>query len=584
MSSLFGFGKNESITDFSNAEIDKIVPKNFILVPSGTYQDQQHRAWETNKSVRAINQLARSIEAVGATSINESMLAKGGGVLHVGRGSQGSIAIPGSWSGKRGIFMLVIDFYMRAGSVERYIIQGFTDSGEFTNNLIAPQLTFYVNNIVNLRPFTTTVGGVAKGTGYSLQRNYQPLQRFGLDSSNATPASTLLLRPQDILSRTSNSQLTVNDGYSVTDNSLALGAGLQTSRRMNSIPSTMSTRLINSYISAAVSSVDDYDVTMGDIAEKAHGDVAENEAIDDSFLQLLRGHSAFNRTNFTWSTLSKAVPGIESVRPVMSAAPATYRLSESNRSDVFTRSNDTTHTVVNLQSSIPSLMLECMIASCSFRAHNLTHDHQVAFQFVSLQAFDESIESSAALKFEARFKREVAPVLSNSTVPVEFDMVVDCQFNGDFSVRLKVGDEEETSMVSPAFCDTLYAPVMSGNEQHATAVADTLATTCAALADSVLTTAARGVAKQMGAVDSRDFSTDGIKSGDIIGMGMSNGSIRQGGAGQSAAQSQDSALSRLIGGSANPLASSLSNLGQGGSGTSNSILGGGGGTRRGWNG
>lgn len=246
LSSSRPFGGSSTLHDFSSPEVDKIVPISFILAPSGTYKDQHHRSWENNRSLKAINEINDSIRRTNATKVSPTMVSAAGGLLAVSGQSQGNVLIPNGWGTQRGIFILGLDFYMRNGEINRYYVQGMTDSGEFTDRNIAPNLTFYVNNVMMLRPLTRTIAGVSGAAGWTLSKNYQPLTRFGDQVSEANAPLTTLVRPRDMFARLSNSQMRSTDGFKVVDDSIKLGgADMSTSKRTNSIPSTMAARVMN---------------------------------------------------------------------------------------------------------------------------------------------------------------------------------------------------------------------------------------------------------------------------------------------------------------------------------------------------
>ncbi|MGZ7196804.1 hypothetical protein ACXWOC_11505, partial [Streptococcus pyogenes] len=70
-------------------------------------------------------------------------------LMSLSSSSQGEIAIPNQWDTCRGIFMLMLDFRMRDGNTIRYVIQGFTETAEFSERAIDPNLVFYVNNSIS---------------------------------------------------------------------------------------------------------------------------------------------------------------------------------------------------------------------------------------------------------------------------------------------------------------------------------------------------------------------------------------------------------------------------------------------------
>lgn len=512
--------------------VDSVVPIRFSLIRSGTYQPQHRRAWEVTATGATLSRIVDSIGRLRQTEVNPGLVGSLGGLMSLSTQSQGEIAIPNQWDTSRGIFMLMLDFRMRDGNTVRYVIQGFTETSEFSEQFIAPDLTFYVNNSISYMFKTRMVSGIAQSQGLLMQSDYHPLQSFDAVGSGMKTgwgsvqpdqlSSKTLIRPQDIVSNIANTSLLMEGVETVEDHSTLLGGGgvVQSSSRSNAMGSTMASRLLNAFNSAHAGMADQHDISTGDVADRAFNELVEQDAAYDLFLKMLANQkNGMGTASFTYRQLESMVPGVtdSKVRTITINNGRGMQMHQKHDSMTFGKQSLSAVGAANLQVALPSLMVECMLFSVSFTAVSNTSTMDVVFGNIVPQAFDQETSMTQWRKFEHRFKTEIIPLLrGNQKYPL--DMVVNCQFNGEFHLKITIAEEEVLEFISPTFCDGLISPVITSDEKAAHALSNEMITACEAVSDQLLINQERKTKGVLTGVDKLTPNVSQFKQGDVLSM------------------------------------------------------------------
>lgn len=516
--------------------VDSVKPIKFSLIRSGTYQPQHRRCWEVTATGTTLSNVVENIGRLRQTSVNPGLVGALGGLMSMSTSSQGEIAIPNQWDQTRGIFMLMLDFQMRDGVTIRYVVQGYTETPEFSAHYIDPNLVFYVNNSISYTFKTRMVSGVAAGQGLMMQANYHPLQAFddmssgmGAGMGNKFGAASVaikpkvLIRPQDIVSNMANSNLLIDGVEVVEDFSQQLGGAgpsLQSSTRSNAVGSTMASRLLNAFNNSHASLSGRFDISAGDVADQAFNELVEQDAAHDLFLRMLSNHKNGSGTSsFTYRQLEGLVPGIsdDTIRTITVNNGRGVQMHQKHDSMTFGKQSSSAIAAANLQVSLPSLMVECMLFSLSFTAVSNTPTMEVVFSNVVPQAFDQELSLKQWRVFEHRFKTEIIPLLRGpNKYPV--DMMVNCQFNGELMLKITVAEEEVLEFISPTFCDGLLSPVITSDEASAMSLSQEMMTMCEAVSDQLQLNQERSTKTVLSGVDKLSPDVSRFKQGDVLQM------------------------------------------------------------------
>lgn len=459
--------------------VDKIVPNNFILIKSGTYQPQMLRSWDVAGNMNQVNSLANHILQSGATSLNPNLVASAApGLMRVSASHQGVIPIANDWNNERGVFVLVLDVHYRVGAVMRWIVQGHTDEPAFNDTQISPSLNFYINNVFALTPMQIQYGGHSV-TGMTLTDNFQMVSGFSATHGHR-PSGHVLIRPQDIMTNIANQDLKSAVG-NVFDTTYLAGTRPQTSRLSNNVSSTMFSKVVNTWNEAA--NTIHTSASTGDIAENAYGLLIERDPSMDVFMNILTAANQSLGTatlNFTFSQLQAAVPNIQMARTPVSMNGARLSFSHSGNSQHFAGQDSKTQLAVDLQAMIPTMMIESLLAGVSF---TITNDKGY-YEFIphSAQAFSVETDKRQLQIFQHRCERELKALLDS--YHQRYTLVVSCTFFHEVQIDLTMGNESIT-FISPAFANALFAPIQTADTVSASNFATTMETMAATLNDAL---------------------------------------------------------------------------------------------------
>lgn len=513
--------------------VDRVRPVKMLIARSGTYQPQHRRPWEVQATGHTLNRIVGAIERLNSTSVNSGLVSSLGGMLSLSTQSQGEIVIPNQWDSVRGIFMLLLDFEMRDGNTIRYIIQGYTETPEFTENHLAPDMVFHVNNSISCTQKTRIVSGVAQGTGLVMQANYHPLQSFdhlgagmgsswGMGSGSEVNAKQLI-RPQDIVSNMANASLKIEGAVEVEDYSMQLGGAgnaVQSSTRSNAVGSTMAARLLNAFNSAHGNVRGQFDVSPGDIADNAFNELVEQDSANDLFLAMLTQHKRGTATaSFTARQLMDMVPGItdSSIFKAVVNPGGRYSMAQKQDSMGFGKQTLSAVAAANLQSALPGIMVESLLHTVSFTAVSNGPSRDVTFGSVVATGFDPETSVRQWGVFAHRFKTELIPLIKGSN-NYPLDMHVNCSFNGEFRLQITVAEEDPLTLISPAFCDGLFSPVITTDEASALSLSNEMMTACEAVSDQLLINQERATRATISTIDRMTPDVSQFRQGDVLSM------------------------------------------------------------------
>lgn len=443
-----------------NTGVEKIIPTQFIMLTSGTYQQQHMRSWDFTGGMQDVNSLCAALGAARSVNVTPDLISNvAPGMMQVSARSHGVVGIPNGWNEQRGVFVLVFDAHMKIGNVITWIVQGYTDYPAFSNAGIAPDMTFYINNVFSYARNAMMRNGVQ--TSYlAMLGNYQFVNPPTL--SNHQNQGMWLIRPEDVMS-----SLAVNDimiaGGEVYDTTRLSGVGLQTSKHANNVASKMLSDTINHWhhVSGEMSMIS----TPGSIADGVYGKIVEKKADSDLFIQLLQGatNSHYSPSNrFQFAQLQAAIPGVMQVYTPVVSSSAGARFSQAGQSEGFHGQNLATVLAVNLQSMIPSIMIESLLSSVGFTMSNTT-GHVDAVP-LNVQAFDREIDVRQWNIFKDRIVREVYPMFSSKGLV--FALTVECSFFHEIKINLQIGSDY-VEYISPTFCNSLYAPIQTPSQSFA---------------------------------------------------------------------------------------------------------------------
>lgn len=465
-----------------------IVAKKLILRKSGTYQKQFHRNYDVVAPWGKLNALAETIGSSGVTQVTPALLAKAGGQmmsLSAGIASPNAIAIPHDWNSSRGIFILELEVQFSTGGMIRYFVQGYTDHDGFSQmGNVDPQMRMYINNVITTTPVHVQTP-MGTRTSLRVSGNYQTPTDFGA-AQGYSPTPLMVTRPQDVFGRIKNDDLS-SSSIMVSDTSSVVGNNLTSSRRRNNIPTSYLATVFNGYSDGMMENRA-ADFTSGDAAEQAFGLVVELDAVNDIFLTKLRetNNLTRGRNHFTYRELLQVAPNVDMVKDVRPSSMAMTQLSQAGDSNHFQGQTISTVAAVQLSQSIPALMLESMLSTVRIRISNMVSGQldMAPMDEHAISCFSPDDVVRQYMLFKTRVLNEViGPLTENNQL--NFHAEISCSFHSEFIITIKIGSDPETRFVTPAFADSLTAPVVTNNSQKLGELSSTLATMCTHVADAI---------------------------------------------------------------------------------------------------
>lgn len=465
---------------FSNA-IEKIVPTAFLMMPSGTYQNQHVRSWDISGGVQQLNALTRHIAATAAVSVSSDTINSAAqGMLTVNTAHQGLINITDGWGTKRGVFILRFNVHYAVGTVYEWIVQGYTDHPAFTSSSIDENMVFYINNVFCMSRSTVRYNGI-DAQRMKMVSDYQVVN--GFSSANGPIGGNVLIRPRDMMANISTAALMGE--IKVTDVTQLANMNVQTSNHANNVASQMLSSSLNTWHQAS----SELDVTcdVGTVAEMAYSRLMEKEADQDLFMAMLAKHNNTGAvsSSFTGNQLKRTMEGIMSIYQVISSNGSSgVQWSNSGQSSEHS-GNYESMIAIQVQAMLPSIMVESLLSGVAFSVTNNSGSLEFARSYVS--AFMPEMDAQCWETFRGRIEREIIPFFTR--LGVSFFMTVQCSFYQEIKIQIKINDTVE--FISPAFCNALYSPVQTTSVAHARDFAQSFETIALEVNEALMESAIR---------------------------------------------------------------------------------------------
>lgn len=462
-----------------NNSIKSLTPRQFLMARTGTYHTQHLRSWNITGNVRDVNNLATHIARTGSVAVSPDLISKAApGMMAVSLDHQGAVPIASGWGEERAIFVLMFTVEYNAGVSVDWIVQGYTDFPAFAKTSIDPNMVFFVNNVFALNQTTVTMGGVT-GMRANLMADYQLLGGFA-GGTMGQPTGNLLIRPSDIFANISYADLA---GHAqVIDSSQLANVGVQTSRHTNNIANTMLADTINAWHAASMET--DVVQSTGAIADVAYAKQMETAADQDLFLSLISRHNNGGpASSFRAGALLKAMPEVMRVYTSTERTGAgDVRWSTTGDSDPMGGQALEHFLAVNVQASLPSIMVESMLATLSFSVTNATvtsgfdatmdsNHMRPHYTRHASNGFVPQLTEQGWQQFCRRFERDILTLIPPGKA---YYMTVTCSFHREIDIYIKL--DREVRFVAPAFCNALLAPVQTTSYTDAQEFATTFET------------------------------------------------------------------------------------------------------------
>lgn len=463
-----------------------IINKMYLFASAGL-QDIHRRSYKTTITNDALNALDQATN--GGKKLSQHAIAQvATNIIAPSAETEGTANIINGWQTPRFRFVMEV-LESGVGGVKNlaYYI-GHTDYMEGATKPLAgnrlgidPQLTFFINTIHRLKQQQLAVNGVPQMrpvTDRFSQVLYGKntianLHNGGMDEFKIRPID--VFRKQDVLHALSSAGYMDGDIQPInTSGSMLMGAELSTRRNNN--PGTYIFDTLNAY-NQALNVRDSYggdNNTMINEAITMSMD-SGNEAYQDPFFQHMRDieQSITYRGQFTWANLMRIAPHIDDVTQVFTPTDIMRHRQSQTADNMFGNTWNQYNTsswqsadietvaASLLANSIPTIMLDNMVASLRFTMTNLTQTGEISFTIDNAHSMSEYIDATQSVsRVIERIKMELIPMVSQQNT-MGFRLMVDSSVFGDTAIHIAITSPDFRTYVMPTFADNVASPVLT---------------------------------------------------------------------------------------------------------------------------
>lgn len=388
---------------------------------------------------------------------------------------------------KRFVFRMVLNSQsngMQVGGNLRYIVTGYTNhlgvSSLNGQQNLDPNMQLFFNNIYVLRNRTENTPHGMRTVSYVADSIQIILNTPGdqLLGYMGTVEAQYTMRPEDIfraihIQNDPRFQEFRQMNYSIDDQSSTVMGLKGTKRSDNSAPSYLSNVFKSYNASLADESVyggfDDESSDTWEVAQKKSRNAAlsSNRFLSTVFAQTTMRQSGF----ITYADLCGILPGVDHIAKVFSMGRQDLSVAYQPGQHESLRAN--THEALAAtiaQQSTPSIMSDTLMQSVYVRATN-NHIGLAHHVDVMPMSFTDGLDMTRFIEaFKHRFINEVLAPISQFN-QITYDLTLEIDIYRDCRIQISLDGQPAVPFTVPAFCDGLYAPVLTGDLNNVNSMA-----------------------------------------------------------------------------------------------------------------
>lgn len=454
-----------------------IVAEKVLFIPTGTYEAQYYRPFESNLTSDSLEHLKRRTRD-GQNLEANALAGAASGFLAPTAQAQGDVSIANGWGEKRYRFIIELNVD-QFGLKLKQILTGYTDhlgTGTMTATgyVVDPNMALYINNVMTLRETVQYTNRGQMSTWSVLDNsqlvreanNMQQMQgQFGM-----VPCTNTLLRPYDVFCRLSSFALEENESAAVIDYRTGVTNGLEKSQRRNGGSATYLSRVLKSHQGA----LRDMSLTGNpmNVADAAADTVSEGDVYDDPALHILTARSDLLSTGaVSYGQMCQIIGNFDnsaaflSQRDVVTTPGMSQHTAGSK--EHWGGCNRETLAATILNNSVSNIMADTLLTQAWFHAHNQTPTGEIVVSFnpeAPYKTFSTALNPAEhAEVFRFRLAHEVLMEISHrNQIPFMVDMRVDLL--GETHVTISLDGYPPVEYAVPSFCDALSAPIVASNQ------------------------------------------------------------------------------------------------------------------------
>lgn len=444
-----------------------------LMQESGSYNAMQSRPYQTHVDQTTLDNITRRVEeSRGATVTGTLLSGIAGNILTPSATPQGEIAIPYGWAERRIRFSMEVHVIANTGSVIIYYFQGYTSHlGVSQSGAVDPKMEFILNSFIRVtrtqqygpngmqvRDIVTESANIING-----QIQYQ--------QQNQGNSDIFMMRPQDVFTGIQSGY--IEDAYSyyngadagINDTRIKLNGESVRSNRTNNLPANYIANIVDNYQTGV--KLAEFGQSDSDIISRCRELAYEAPIYENVFIRAIASVRGIpNVTSFTLGDLEKIDPDVSSVTNYITlGAVRQNQMHQAGQTAYWTGSDRETLVATILSNAVPSVMMELMISKILFRSTN--HDMTGAMNTVIIGA-KSLTNADLTTNFELFKKRLEREIIYDITFGNQesYSLEMDADLFGETTITISLASGPVVSYTTPSFCDSLTAPIITGNKEN----------------------------------------------------------------------------------------------------------------------
>lgn len=464
-------------------EADTMAPIRFTIIDTNDTVPMYTRPYEAMASGNAMQGMGALVNS--NLAITPATVAQYAGQLMLPSGvAENVVDIPNGWTTKR--IRFVMEFQIQSGiDVLFQVVTGYTDYNDPSySGILDPRMRFHFNNVVLLRQtqrvnnFGQMEYGKAICNASQLLSVHDGQARFNVYES---PQLKQSMTPASVFAAVELMANPVANGGAVYDTRTPVGSGpgVTASNRRNNHSATYLTDTLTSIqnvvthnLTQSTGSLHIPESTLYSQARSA-AQMKELNPLLDSFMSLIMARTDFQHTgSVAWGDLQKLFPTLDGICQgikqggIMEIRSTIPEFGMGDISD-WKGSNLENQMATVLINTIPSLMTDCLLSDVAFVSHNQTHNGQtVSGVNHSRTLLGDNVDCTYLVNaFIQRLETEIIPIISVGGKR-DYNVAMSCEISGETQLTLSIAGMKVVSYMAPSYCDNLYTPVMTYNQNR----------------------------------------------------------------------------------------------------------------------
>lgn len=456
----------------------------FLLIQTGTYQEQYLRPFEVHAGAEHINALGQATN--GGQMLDMTSIEKvASSIIHPQRATEGVSHIPNGWTSRRFSFIMRVVEVPRIANgtqIER-IFYGYTDHSDASRNHLDPDMRIYFNSEMTI---STTNRPNPQGMMIPVSRVMSatqiisPMDMAGPNNFMGFNGNSIyLVRPEDTFYHAHDVSVTsaltqhgaipgevgqIFDGRTISSN----GNPFKMTRRQDNSASRYLKRTLDGFGDAFSETLmeNDGSIDQDTLLIKAGNNVKNQELHMIDFFNIIKEDCGYLEQGFVrYQDLCHCFSDLDRISNFsLDDGRSIRNMSHTGQSATWNGGEDYNIAPAMLAQVVPSVMMENFIRQISF---TVTPGHGVGEYIVDvdknrLRMLSDNLPDDVVMRSVSEFIRRLKVdalnyITQNNQIYCSIGMMTNLQ--GESVIDIEIGSEPLTRYVAPTFSDGLFTPM-----------------------------------------------------------------------------------------------------------------------------